>query len=419
MNLIDYIYDVNSISPKLPKILLADDMCALKNAYQKKIQNNQTVANIETLKKRNFDRGCIAVCPFDSCSIKVFRLYKDVSFLCVKDVTKFSVNSPIRDMLIHPSLGYLLVCQEDGNVSIFSFGKKQIIQSFNFNIDISGFGIDPSGLYIMVASKISDKNLQNPEKGENSKLMMCEIVNGRIFEAGVFGANKIDNLCWSNNGRYAIMGNEMGRVNVFEISDKIYENILEVWGKVKQSLFWWDWCLLGDSFDDMGKLARSFNTPAAQEKVEQGNRLMDQNFIGDNGNFEGSEITMIHENPYYQDYPDGRKYGKKFDNVRKSFNKTDSQNFAISNRGSGNHNRSIGGSHPSTYLKDIKKMSDLYPKEYIPGQFTNYRNKVNRNQNPGYQNHHKAESLFLTGSDPTFVLKQNLPNKKKKSVEIR
>ena len=33
MNLIDYIYDVNSISPKLPKILLADDMCALKNAY--------------------------------------------------------------------------------------------------------------------------------------------------------------------------------------------------------------------------------------------------------------------------------------------------------------------------------------------------------------------------------------------------
>ena len=264
----------------------------------------------------------------------------------VVDSTKLVVRNNIIDVKVHTSLFFILVSQEGGKVSIFSLETYQLVLNIDFNLSINCISLDQSGQYILVCGSFHHEKNDN----ENNTILVYSIINGKTIDTNV-KVNKISNLDWCINHKLIFMSNENGRITVFEINEENKKQVQNVISINKENLFWWnDFFFNGGSTNANRELKTSENLLRNSDSS-----YLDFYKTKCKPTAEDFPGLIMHENPYY-----------------KGISKNQSNSNFIqfkSNTTFNNNTHKKQNLQTNSYLKDIKKMSDLYPTNNIPRKF--------------------------------------------------
>lgn len=148
--------------------------------------------------------------------------------------------------------------------------------------------------------------------------MLLEIGTGVTYEAGVniFGVSFFK---WSSDGRFLIIGTVEGRIAICECDTEIKENIWDVLGEMRHSIFYWDqWTLGASSITDSGAFPeenldnqqRFDKELTSMLKSTKQSRMADESYIQYQNLHEATPL-MVHANPYFKYSEKDRKFKAK------------------------------------------------------------------------------------------------------------
>jgi len=222
-------------------------------------------------------------------TLRLHQLVKSQGYLNSIVLANYHLQGRVLDFAIHASNDYLLVLSNENLLYIFKIATGEIKAKIEMPKLSHKIALDPSGLYVIVASPFINYDGVNVEKSftsvrtyspnrgqglterniirEQTVISLFEIWTGEYL-GQIHRLQSVSSLAFSYEGSYLSVGTVRGIVSVLTIDENLRENIYEALDGLQQNPFFWSDFQL--DFGEKRLLVEDLTEPREDERENTG-----------------------------------------------------------------------------------------------------------------------------------------------------
>jgi len=222
-------------------------------------------SNLSDLSKKSTTNELRVLTTYSPNTLRLHQITRNLNGLNSLVAVNYTIDGVIKDFDIHVSKEYLLVLSSLGYVNIFNIASGELKAVLAVNINCSKMKIDPSGLYVAIASdylhsdEVNDMKQRSSSKtdstysfakqrpnslsdrknlSDQSVITFYEIWTGE-FVGATRKISKITSLEFSAKGNYLAAGSYEGLMTVLALEKSLQANVREALEGVQSNPDFW------------------------------------------------------------------------------------------------------------------------------------------------------------------------------------
>jgi hypothetical protein len=156
-----------------------------------------------------------------------------------KKIIDIIFNHSILDIKMHPSENYILIVNDKKQVLFNNIKENKITAVIDLNSQIHkiyNIQIDISGLYLAIVCDIKSKSKNFRKKTD---LILVEINTSKVKNY-IIETSPINKVIFDNEGKYLIIGGELGEISLWRLPGDISSSIKNLLGNADYDEDFWD-----------------------------------------------------------------------------------------------------------------------------------------------------------------------------------